>query len=190
MWLIVPCLLILLVAIHGDVYGQRGRWGADGPPLPSTLKEMTGRGTELIVEVTVESVFPSIEVSGTPTTDAIMDVRRVLKGQSPGQRLTVAQLGGTLNGQTELPPNYSLMKPGERYVLFLRNLGPNAVARGVYPDRGVPRFEIIRYQTIIRIDADLVRLHPGLKFRDQYEGRNSEEVIKEILGYVSVTPAR
>jgi hypothetical protein len=75
----------------------------------------------LIVEGTVRSSLLPRQLSPTNLeTDAIITVTRTMKGSAPNPDIAVSQRGGVLGNFTISPVQYSIMQPGEKYLLFLK----------------------------------------------------------------------
>jgi hypothetical protein len=83
--------------------------------------------SELIIEGTIDKVHTSSRrVSSEPMTIwtySLVHVNRLIRGELPGGSLTIAlnQMGGISEGYGILYSFDPLVKPGERYILFLRN---------------------------------------------------------------------
>src|SRR5687768_13136939 len=78
----------------------------------------------LILDGTVLSSHPSVQrtpnIPHSVSTDAVVGVRTVLKGEIPGDGKTILlyQVGGTANGIEVYTPDDPLVRSGERYILF------------------------------------------------------------------------
>jgi hypothetical protein len=73
----------------------------------------------VIVEGVVTRTFPS-RGERSLETDALFDVTDVLKGLNTIQQVLISQAGGAKAGVSIAPTQYSLVRPGEKYMLFLR----------------------------------------------------------------------
>ncbi len=101
--------------------------------------------SDLIIDGTVDEVLPSV-TRGTPSsssiigsmqTQSLVSVKGVFRGELPAGTRTVAlvQAGGTSEGYEVVVPDDPLVKPGERYILFLMKDRQEPAN-----DLGVPRF--------------------------------------------------
>src|SRR5581483_3202878 len=89
------------------------------PNAPKSLAELCSQSA-LIIQGTVNSVLPARDMGHhLLETDAVIDVTTVLKG-SPVARLAISQAGGTISTFTSKPMAYSLVQPGQQYLLFLK----------------------------------------------------------------------
>jgi hypothetical protein len=148
----------------------------------TSLQEMHGR-SDLIVEAYVESVFPTMQM---PTgrllfTDALLRSTRVLKGADLPSEFVVAQAGGELAGRKQSTGQYQLMRPGDRYIVFLRR--PSRSSADVLPTRGnLTRYEIVgTYLGLFLIDElDTIRVSKDLPFYDAYDRRGKTAIVTEI----------
>lgn len=87
--------------------------------VPATLEELSRRSS-LIVDGTVKSTLPPRETSPRALeTDAIVTVNRVLKGPVGVRETLISQRGGVRGELFVTPTQYSIVRPGERYILFL-----------------------------------------------------------------------
>lgn len=127
--------IMLIAAMLPASYAQEGRRRpGDAPPaeghaqlhitpkpnqIPRSLKELCDSST-LIVEGTVRTALPARETSPRAfETDVLIDVNIMLKGSNTIQQVLVSQRGGTKGGLVVTPVQYSLLQPGEQYLLFL-----------------------------------------------------------------------
>ena len=128
-------------------------------PRARNVEELTDEST-FVVEALVDHTFTGQTVEGIrEETDAVLKPVRVLKGPNQGL-FVVSQIGGP-RMQTK---QYALMKPGERYLLFLTEEKPSrlrilpvrqGLARWGFADGGL-------FLSAFRIDGDRVNLNPGL----------------------------
>src|SRR6187549_2966043 len=73
-------------------------------------------GLVILVEATVESAYPVIDRRPL-TSDFLIRVNKVVKGNLTSNQIAVHQFGGTLQGgRIAEPMQYSIMVPGERYI--------------------------------------------------------------------------
>ena len=145
----------LVILVWSESVGQVVRFAIDGPK-PPTLEALIDF-SPIIVEATVESAFPVIDRRPL-TSDFLIRVNKVVKGNLTSNQIAVHQFGGTLGGRTADPGQYSLMLPGERYILFLiGNALPNL------PDRGVPRYDLAAsFYGLARIEGSQVTWSKGM----------------------------
>lgn len=148
--------------------------------VPASLDEMIA-SSKLIVEATVVSVFPSTKVARNPvSTDIVLAPGRVLKGQLAADRFVVNQVGGVFEGRRHYTHQYpgELMRPGQRYVLFLNDPGPRSP---VQPDRdGLVRFVTTDSMSgVVLVDQDKVELSDVLPFRDSLSGMSAARFMDE-----------
>lgn len=144
----------------GSVLAVAQNFILDVLPGARNIEELTDESA-LVVEAVVVSVFPSATVENRrQETDALLRPLRVIKGPNQDAPFVVSQIGG--NGMTTR--QYSLMKPDEQYLLFLR---PVSSARmKILPVRqGIVRWGFADAGMILssyRLDGDKVHLNPDL----------------------------
>ncbi len=185
--------LVLFTTAGGWAQEGRVRLG-DSPPsagvaqlhitpmpgqIPSSLKELSDSSL-LIVEATVKAVLPSRETGPRALeTDAVLTIKRALKGPSNLREVVVSQRGGSRGNLVVMPVQYALMTPGESYLLFLTNDNrPNIpevagfsryLITGIWS--GLFRFQEGRVRTSARkVD----------RLRSKYEGVTAEELLREV----------
>ncbi|HEU0141645.1 MAG TPA: hypothetical protein VFQ79_18120 [Bryobacteraceae bacterium] len=190
---LLPIVLIVLTALAG--MAQQGRVGRGQPPpnqgsallhitptpsqIFSSLKDLAAASL-LIVEGTVKATLPSRETSPRALeTDAVIAVRRVLKGPADVREVVISQRGGSRGGLVVMPAQYSLVQPGEHYVLFLTE-----DSRPDIPDvPGVRRYLVTGLWTGLfrfqegKMHTDARKVDP---LRAKYEGVSAEEIIEEV----------
>ncbi len=163
--------------------------------LPRSIEELCDSSI-LIAEVYVQSVLSPREgvrnLSGIGIlqegsfpffrfleTDSILAVSRVLRGSESIRQVVISQKGGVVGSYSELPIQYHLMQPAERYILFLAD-----EARTDLPDvRGIPRYALNGSWTgLFRINENILHLSPDTAdvIREQFDGRSSQDVTTEI----------
>ena len=86
--------------------------------IPRSLKELCDLST-VIAEGVVTTTFPS-QGERSLETDALIGVTNVLKGLNTIPQVLISQSGGAKAGLSIVPTQYSLVRPGEKYLLFLR----------------------------------------------------------------------
>jgi hypothetical protein len=179
--------------------------------LPKTVSELSARSS-LIVTGTVVAISPAREVpverkpsklmpEFTPPpsrgpdfleTDVIVRIDRVLKGQVAAPQIVIYQLGGVLPGRSQLPTQFSLMKPGEQFILYLVALDPTERSR--LPEHpGGPRYSILdAFAGMVHVEAGRLTISPGMppSFRERYDGKMASEMLQEIeLQEGSIVPS-
>ena len=129
--------LLVFLADRGTAQPARIPAGQDPPPLPAkgsarvfitplSLPEDSLKGlcdaSDAIVEGTVDMVLAARTPSPRNVeTDSVISVLRVLKGPVALKKVTISQTGGTVGGFVFEPQSYSMMRPSEHYLLFLRS---------------------------------------------------------------------
>lgn len=148
---------------------------------PDSLKRLCDAST-LIVDGFVQYIPPVRQLTKVQRleTDVVFRVTRVLKGPATINTIAVTQRGGSVGAYTEQPAQYSLMKQGERYLLFARvDNRPNIPA---VP--GNARYLITgEWVGNFRVDADSrVHLSSGAAsgLRTQYEGATVDQIISAV----------
>jgi len=151
--------LAILIGSNHFVLGQR--FHLDGPK-PGTLEALIDHSSQ-IIEATVESSFPVFDRGTGPLmSDFLIRVDRVVKGTLPSKQIVVHQYGGTLGGRVSEPAFYSMMQPGERYILFLRD-SDSAAFTATLPGRAVPRyFPSVDFYSLAKIDGGQVLWSKGM----------------------------
>lgn len=90
------------------------------------------RAAPLVVHGVVERVETEWDVPEAKTRTLItVQVLEGLKGTRRGERITVAQGGGTLGSFSQTIPGTSAFEPGEEVILFLEAFGAYAVEVGI-----------------------------------------------------------
>ena len=152
------------------------------PPgyVPSTLKQMCDMST-LIVEGTVRSSLLPRQLSpNNLETDSIITVTRSLKGSAANADISVSQPGGTIGKLTLSPAQYNIMRPGEKYLLFLKE-----------DDRpNIPQMSGVKRYIVTGAWSGLFLLNDGKMqviadspdaLRKTYEGLSEEEIIAKVM---------
>ena len=181
--LLLSAVIVVFASLPvGTMAQQRGI-------VVNSLNDMVLR-SEVILEATVQSVFPSHATNvlpnghATPGTDSLLRSTRVVKGSQPPTEFVVAQLGGTLPNQTGSVSS-QLMQAGKRYVVFLKAASPSALR--ALPQRSVPRYEIVGGNIgLISIDEmGNARLDPELPFHGDYDRKPQEVIMSAITALVT-----
>jgi hypothetical protein len=155
---------------------------------PQTLEQLSD-GATWIVDARVQSVFDATQIANRYVeTDAFLSVERVLKGTGLGQSIVVGQASGQVDGGIEVvSPQFSLMKPGERYILFLRSMEGSVNGGQPRPQRSAPRYSIyLVYVGLAKVEGEQTIWSSGMSssWRNTYNGRNVADVIATILARV------
>ena len=151
--------------------------------LPDSIEKLADRSM-LIVEGYVQTVFPPWIRYQSFETDAMILVTRVLKGSLSGEQVVVSQAGGILGDVKILTDQYSLMKTGEHYILFLQD--ETRTFAPVHP--GIPRYSIIgaSISGAVRVDGQNIHVNEGNGdvFKKKYEGLSFDEAFTAITKHV------
>lgn len=201
----LPLLIVSLLLMGIGALAQVVNFSVTVAGRPETVDDLSDLAP-IIVEATVQSVFPTSEVGAPPTpeTDSLLSVERVLKGTvKQGQHFVVGQRGGTLGQVKYVSAQFSLMEPGQRYVLFLEPFtepSPNSGTRTISvspptvsknrPDRGgAVRYSIVGlYFGLMRIEGDTAQWSKGMSpsFRNKYDGQNAQQTIANIERHLAI----
>jgi len=143
--------------------------------------------SSLIIEGVVEKVMPSRRGAGQTwiETDSVIRIAQALKGSivqfvkgsDPGPTIVISQMGGTVGDSTDQPTQYSLVQPGERYILFLSPDDRKALP----PVEGLKRYGVTAaWAGLLLVGADGL-IHTDPKYHDPlrktYEGKSKAEMI-------------
>jgi hypothetical protein len=154
-----------------------GQLIVDVLPVPQSLKQLTDMSS-LIVEGVVEKVMPSRGAGQTwIETDSVIDIAQTLKGSAGGSKILISQLGGTVGDATSQPMQYSLVQPGERYILCLKEDDRTTVPSVA----GLKRYGITAaWSGLLFVGADGL-MHTDPKYHDllkkTYEGKSKAAMI-------------
>ncbi len=146
-------------------------------PEPQSLKQLTDMSS-LIVEGVVEKVMPSRGAGQTwIETDFVLGIARALKGSAEGPTIVISQMGGKVGDSTSQPTQYSLVQPGEQYILFLKEDDRTTVPSVA----GLKRYGIVgAWSGLLFVGADGL-LHTDPKYHDllrkKYEGKSKAAMI-------------
>jgi hypothetical protein len=111
---------------------------------PTSLDALV-KVSDLIVVGTVSKLMPAVaplpDHLQSIHTDSLITVDNVLRGSLPANTTTIAisQMGGTVPPCTLKVPDDPLVKPNERYILFLRADSRTVPANTT----GVPRYGVV-----------------------------------------------
>ena len=147
--------------------------------IPSSLKELCDLST-LIIDGTVKATIPPRDTgTGALETDAVIAIGRTLKGPASLNHVVISQRGGTTGDRAVVPAQYSLVEPGERYILFLtEDKRPN-----------IPEVATTKRYLVVGIWSGLFRFEEGRMrvnartpdpLRSRYEGLSLEQITGEI----------
>jgi hypothetical protein len=187
--------LSALVAQNRPVRGQDPQWPPatgttffsvlQAPGQPESVKELCESATVIVDGIVQTTLAPRVLVSGKRLeTDVVIQVNRVLKGPSNLSQLVITQRGGVLGGYVEQPTQYSFMKIGEHYLLFLM-----ADRRPKIPEVvGIPRYWTVG-EWIGNFGVDNSRkVHLSSAVPDnlttKYEGASLDQVVSEVIALV------
>jgi hypothetical protein len=161
----------------GQPHGVVGQLIVDVLPVPQSLKQLTDMSS-LIVEGVVEKVMPSRGDGNTwIETDSVINIAQTFKGSIGGSAIVIAQMGGEVADVTSQPTQYSLVQPGERFILFL---SPDD--RKALPSiAGLKRYDVTAaWAGLLLVGADGL-IHTDPKYDDplrkRYEGKSKVEMI-------------
>lgn len=150
--------------------------------VPTSLKELCDSST-IIVEGIVQTTLTSRETSpGSLETDVVVAITQRFKGASNHDRIVVAQRGGTLGNLDIRPTQYSIMQPGEHYLLFLiEDKRPNTPAVGLsrYLVTGI-------WSGLFGFDAE-GRMRVSAEVRDSLRQRFEGSTVAQISNAVKET---
>jgi hypothetical protein len=110
----------------------------------------------------------------------VLSTNGVLKGPETLNGFVVSQSGGVLDGFTEEPTQYSMMRVGEHYLLFGKE-----EARTALPSvRGFPRYAITGvWVGGVGVDSNgrvhLARASPPI-LHQQYDGVEASDLIRQV----------
>ena len=146
--------------------GSMVLFGQGSGPRPPQLSELA-QGSKRIVDATVEKV--SNNSVGLPrVTDNVMRVSRVLKGVLPEERIIVL---------TTLPNQ--AMKPGERYILFLRD------ERTVIPPPQIKTYSAVNRVNAVKVaDGEKLEINPAMPFYKDYNGKTLGEFLDALQAQI------
>jgi len=157
----VPCCLIV-----------------DVMPVPQSLKQLVDMSS-LIVEGVVEKVMPSRRGAGQTwiEIDSVIRIAQTWKGSAGGSTIVLSQMGGRDGGAADQPTQYSIVQPGERYILFL-SLDDRRALPSV---AGLKRYDVTAaWAGLLFVGADGL-IHTDSKYNDplrkKYEGKAKAEMI-------------
>jgi len=105
-----------------------GRYTGSGDlavDVPGTLDTLI-RASDLIIDGTADKVLPSVRLGTIDPmsleTHSLISVNKVVRGELPeGQKsVAISEPGGSLDGYEVTVQNHTLVKSGERFILFLK----------------------------------------------------------------------
>jgi hypothetical protein len=139
--------------------------------------------SEVIVEGTVQKVFPAMPLPGSNATqtDLTLRVVRVLKGSAP-ESIVITQFGTPRDPGNDRS-GIKMLQPSDRVIVWLTTkVDPARTAN--LPDRGVARFDVVRpREGLIILTASGAHIGPGLLSNNvwkRYEGMKADELIAEV----------
>lgn len=153
--------------------------------MPPALIPLCQR-SNLIIQGQVASVLPARKLGlRSLETDVIVTVSSVLKGTSEAPQVVISPRGGTIGQFTEQPTQYDLMKPGERYILFLTDDD----RKNIPAVPGIPRHWITGFWAgIFRVDGQTLHLPSGAPkmLRDKYDSADVQTAFKDITAAAAI----
>jgi hypothetical protein len=165
-----------LIYPAGQPHGV-GQLIVDVLPVPQSLKQLTDMSS-LIVEGVVEKVMPSRGSGQTwIETDSVINIAQTFKGSTEGSAIAIAQMGGRVGDGGDQQTQYSLVQPGERYMLFLSPDDRKALPSVA----GLKRYGVTAaWAGLLFVGADGL-IHTDPKYHDplrkKYEGKSKAEMI-------------
>jgi hypothetical protein len=148
--------------------------------IPLSLKDLTNKAVA-IVYGSISSVLPARETSPAALeTDAIVDVKTTFKGSQSDRLIVISQRGGSLGKLFVTPKQYSLVRPGEEYLLFLvQDPRPNIPAVA-----GLKRYLVGGLWTgLLRFENGTLQPRPGRvpdRLWNEQAGRTLDQVIGDV----------
>ena len=173
-----PLCVFFVVCTLVAAYYASTAWGqGSSGGKPPELSVLVARAP-LIVDASLEATFPSYLQTSIPRTDAVFRVSRVVKGTfRVGDQVLIAQLGN--EGTRERSKGRKLMQLGERYVLFLQPMRPDAVDQ--FPVRaGLTRYGSISRDDAVKINGSKIEINPEMPFHGSLNGRGLDEFFREV----------
>jgi hypothetical protein len=147
--------------------------------LPARNPQELFAKAPIIVEATVQSVFPAEKkdygTDGRLQTDSILRVDRLIRGENMPREVVVSQWGGTLNGKSDVPYQYSLMQPGERYIVLLVKTGSDTSRLGI------PSYIVYgEFFGLIRLDGEKLGFSRGVppQWQAVFAGMGASRIIE------------
>jgi hypothetical protein len=149
----------------------------DVAPQPQSLKQLTDMSS-LIVEGVIEKVMPARGSGQTwIETDSVINIAQTLKGSAGGSQIVISQMGGKVGDATSQPTQYSLVQPGERYILCLGEDNRTTVPS----IGGLKRYGVVAaWSGLLFVGADGL-IHTDRKYTDSlrktFEGKTKASMI-------------
>lgn len=134
--------------------------------------------SRLIVEGIIEKVMPARGSGQTwIETDSVIRIVQTLKGSGGGSTIVISQMGGRVGDATDQPSQYSLVQPGERYILCLTEDDRTTVPSLA----GLKRYDVTgAWAGLLFVGADGL-IHTDPKYHDplrkRFEGKTKAEMI-------------
>lgn len=155
--------------------------------MPQSLQNLCDKSL-VVVDAQVQSTFLPRIVGEMLETDVVLGVNQVLKGPASirtAKQIVVTQIGGKYGQFTQIPTQYPLMQPNERYILFLTD-----DTRQNRPDRGMPRQDITgTWVGMFRVDNE--KVHPSQSpLQQTYEGTALAQALIDISSCVQPATQR
>lgn len=172
-----------LVFLSGIVLAARPSRAAVLEALP--LDELTRRA-DLVVHGEVLGQTVRRDPDGrTMWTATQLKVLEALKGAAPTGPLSFEQLGGTLNGVTQLIPGDAAFRPGEEVVVFLSKTTKGYVLYGFSLGKFTVGYDPVVDGPIVTRDLSGVGLvvRPGQRPQPSYAPARLDDFRAEIRSY-------
>ncbi len=149
------------------------------------LQELTRR-VDLVVRGRVVSQSAAREAPGKDIwTTTTLRVVQTLKGPSVPETLRFRQIGGTVDGVTEMIPGDAAFRPGEEVIVFLARTPRGLVLYGFSQGKFTVRFDPVIGARVV--DRDLS--HAGLVSRDgslpRYAPARLDDFVAEVQSYAA-----
>ena len=152
--------------------------------LPQTLEAFID-SSDVIVDATVQSVFPPTEVQPLAfVTDSVFRVNEVLKGSERSKEIVISQYGGVSGDFQQHPSQFDVVKSGERYFLFLTKPSPERL-RELTERPGLVRYDTMTYAGIVRVTPTGVRMNRDLEALKNYNETSALSFASQIANYVA-----
>ena len=124
--------------------------------LPAAHEQLVERSQAIAVAVVEEAYGRWNRQHTFIFTDAVLRIEESLRGEPPA-RIALSLPGGTIGGETHRISLSALLEPGERYLLFLRDLAPPALAATAGGRQGVIReTDAARFAGVVEAVRSLV----------------------------------
>ena len=116
---------------------------------------------------------------GDLETDAVFLVGTAIKGRIGGKEIVVSQRGGRREDLVVTPAQYSMLEPGEEYILFLIENPKGAISR----EKTLKHYWVVgAWYGLFPFESGRMRVKAQTPdaFRQAFEGMTIEQVIAEL----------